>query len=153
MKDIKYFLFILFLTLSSCTNSAKHTVNCKDVKKYKINYLSRNRDVSLIVFDNNDTLYINSRDMKFNEYVKVKSNEKTVSEIKKTINNHINRNSLLLDRPRGLHQGVLTLSVTGENKKIQLNLSGVSDDYLVTKEFNNLMNDLIKKHNEVDLAF
>lgn len=153
MKNIKLFLFILVFILSSCNNATKHTLNCKNVKKYSINYLSKERDVRLIIFDNNDTIYLANRDMEFNEYVKTKSDEKTINKIKKTVINHLNHSSLLLDRFHGLHKGVLTLNVTSGNKKMHLELSGVSDDYLISKEFYHLMNDLKKKHKEINTVF
>lgn len=147
-------VLILFFILSSCSHSKKNNlIKDKEIKKYTINYSSRNYGINIIVFDNNDTIYVSNKQIAINQFTKIETDEETINEIKKEIINHLNYKSLLVERCFFLHKGYLNVSISCGEKELKLQQSGVESDLRVSKSFYNMINNLKEKYKEVEAVF
>jgi hypothetical protein len=147
-------VLILFFILASCNHSKKIILSKdKEIKKYTINYSSRNHGINIVVFDNNDTIYLSNKPIAFNQYAKIESDCETIKEVKEEIINHLNYKSLLVERDFVLHKGYLNVSMSCGDKELKLQQSGVDSDLRVSKRFYNLINSLKEKHKEVKSLF
>jgi hypothetical protein len=154
MMAIRNFSFILFFILISCSKSEKKESKANEkAKKYSIIY-TNNSYANLIVFDNNDTIYVsNEIQSNINKYVKIPSNEYIINEVKKGIINHLNKKSLMIERDFVLHSGYLDVSINCGNKKIQFIQSEVDRDLRVSKGFYNMISNLKEKYKEIETVF
>lgn len=154
MIAIRNFSFILFFILISCSKSEKKELKANEkAKKYSIIY-TNNSYANLIVFDNNDTIYVSNKiQSNINKYVKIPSDEYIINEVKKGIINHLNKKSLMIERDFVLHSGYLDVSVSYGDKKIQFIQSEVDRDLRVSKGFYNTISNLKEKYKEVEAAF
>jgi hypothetical protein len=154
MIRIRNFSFMLLCITISCTQSKKEVFKSgEETKKYSIIY-TNNSYTNLIIFDNNDTIYLSDKiQHDINKYVKIKSDEETINEVKKAIINHLNYKSLLVKRDFVLHSGYLDVSVSYGNKKIEFIQEKVDRDLRVSKGFYNLISNLKVKYKEVEAVF
>lgn len=153
MVHIRVLLFVSFFILISCNHSKKIGLKYKEIKKYTINYSSRSQGINIIVFDNNDTIYLSNKPIAFNEYIKIESDEETINDIKREIINHLSYRSLLVERDFFLHKGYLNVSMSCGKKELKLQQSGVDNSLRVSKRFYNLINHLKKKYKEIEIIF
>lgn len=154
MIRIRNFSFMLLCITISCTQSKKEVFKSgEEAKKYSIIY-TNNSYANLIIFDNNDTIYLSDKiQHDINKYVKIKSDEETINEVKKAIINHLNYKSLLVERDFVLHSGYLDISVNCGDKKIQFIQAKVDRDLRVSKGFYNMISNLKEKYKEVEAVF
>lgn len=148
------FLIASLLIIISCNKKEKRDkIDDEKIKKYSIVY-TNNSYANLIVFDENDTIYITDKlQYDIQKYIKIKSDPETINEIKETLINHLNYKSLLVHRDFVLHSGYLSVSISYDDKKIELMQSEVDSDLRVSKKIYNLMSNLKEKYKEIDLIF
>lgn len=154
MIRIRKWSFILSLTIISCNQSKRNDYkNSTEIMKYSIVY-TNNSYANLIVFDNNDTIYLsNIVRNNINNYTKIKSDNETINSIKKAINNHLSYKNLLVERDFILHSGYLDVSINCGDKKIEFMQTKVKTDLRVSKGFYNMISNLKNKYKEIDLIF
>ncbi len=153
MVHIRVLLLISFFISASCNHSKKIDIKDKEIKKYTINYSSRSQGINIVIFDNNDTIYLSNKPIAFNQYIKIESDEETINEIKEEIINHLSYKSLLVERDFFLHKGYLNVSVSCGKKELKLQQSGVDNSLRVSRRFYNLINNLKEKYKEIETVF
>lgn len=154
MKIINFLTILFFIITISCTQSGKKTQIDNKIKKYSIAY-TNNSFIDLVVFDNNDTIYVtNSINRNIVDYEKIKSDMETVNEVKKCIVNHLVYKTMFIKRDYILHSGYLSVSMSSHNgEKIELSQGEVNSDLNVSKNFYFMINHLKLKHKEIEKAF
>ncbi|WP_298145050.1 hypothetical protein [Flavobacterium sp.] len=154
MKIIKSYSFLLLAVLVACTEpKSKQRSDFSSIKKYKIIY-TNNSYSELIVFDNNDTIYLTDSIQKdLQLYVKVPANNETTQKIRRDIINHLNKKTLLIDRNHALHQGYLEISVENGLNRSSLIQVEVDKNISVSRPISELLRDLKIRYKEVDKIF
>ncbi|GGB83812.1 hypothetical protein GCM10007424_24790 [Flavobacterium suaedae] len=136
-------LFILFL-FSGCKQGSNQLEN-KIEKSYEVGYFNYNCIAKMVVFDNNDTIYLYTNQ----KNSKIKAEEATLSAIKKLVSDDLQPKSLLVKRPRFTDSGQLVLSIGCGNNKIKSTRHGVDNDIRVSENFSSLLRLLNKKHKNI----
>ena len=141
-KNILFYLTGLFL-LISCTGN-----NRTEVREYSLYYNNHDEFYKLIVYDNNDTLYLSKSEYNIFSSRKIKSNYNTIYNIKVIINKNLNNRSLYLNRSREYtNPGFLYLKSSRFDKSIQVNFEHVSKKLDINEEFRDMIYSLKQDKN------
>lgn len=153
MIQIRNFTLILFVFISCSKSEKAKIIDDKKLNKYSIIY-TNNSYANLMVFDNNDTIYVSNKvQSDINKYTKILSDKDEIDEIKKVIINHLSYKTLMIERDFTLHSGYLDVSVSCGDRKIQLIQSEVYKDLRVSKSFYNMIDSLKQRHKQIEDIF
>lgn len=140
----------VFLMFIGCEKKTNTSID----KKYSITYFNRGVFASLLVFDNNDTIYYsNTASPNYNSYKKIKADKKSLEIIKKSISVNMQPNSLLIKRVHTTDSGQLKLQIICRNNEITTFRHEIDENLNVSSDFSNLLYFLNRNYFDVYNTF
>ncbi|MEE1900194.1 hypothetical protein V1389_17750 [Flavobacterium rakeshii] len=150
MKITKLLTAIIILSLFSCgQNKAENDA----IASYTIGYAIPGANSSVMVYDNNDTIYFsNVRNPEIFQYKKITSNSATVNQIKTAITKHLNYDCLESETKTISSPCFFQVYFNNENTQIVCYQEGICSKEGLPKNVQHLFTMLEGKYPELRLT-